>query len=144
LLDRITVMLGGRAAEEVIFNDLSTGAQDDLQRASEMARRMVTEFGMGETLGPYAVEQGRQAMFLDAYNPSPKMYSEDTARHIDQEAQTIVERMYQRANQVLTEHRDKLEILAQHLLIHEVIDQATLATLLSDWRPGKKPQFADS
>jgi cell division protease FtsH len=144
LLDRITVMLGGRAAEEVIFNDLSTGAQDDLQRASEMARRMVTEFGMGETLGPYAVEQGRQAMFLDAYNPSPKTYSEDTARHIDQEAQTIVERMYQRANQVLTEHRDKLEILAQHLLIHEVIDQATLATLLSDWRPGKKPQFADS
>jgi cell division protease FtsH len=144
LLDRITVMLGGRAAEEVIFNDLSTGAQDDLQRASEMARRMVTEFGMGETLGPYAVEQGRQAMFLDAYSPSPKTYSEDIARHIDQEAQNIVERMYQRANQVLTEHRDKLEILAQHLLAHEVIDQATLATLLSGWHPGKEPQFADS
>ncbi|ETX02253.1 MAG: ATPase AAA [Candidatus Entotheonella factor] len=144
LLDRIAVMLGGRAAEEVIFHDLSTGAQDDLQRASEMARRMVTEFGMGETLGPYAVEQGRQAMFLDSHSPSPKTYSEDIARNIDQEAQNIVERMYQRANQVLTEHRDKLEIVAQHLLAHEVIDQATLATLLSDWRPGKEPQFADS
>ncbi len=144
LLDRIAVMLGGRAAEEVIFHDLSTGAQDDLQRASEMARRMVTEFGMGETLGPYAVEQGRQAMFLDSHTPSPKTYSEDVARNIDQEAQNIVERMYQRANQVLTEHRDKLETLAQHLLTHEVIDQATLATLLSDWRPGKEPQFADS
>lgn len=144
LLDRIAVMLGGRAAEEVIFHDLSTGAQDDLQRASEMARRMVTEFGMGETLGPYAVEQGRQAMFLDAHTPSPKTYSEDIARNIDQEAQNIVERMYQRANQVLTEHRDKLETVAQHLLAHEVIDQATLATLLSDWRPGKEPQFADS
>ncbi len=144
LLDRIAVMLGGRAAEEVIFQDLSTGAQDDLQRASEMARRMVTEFGMGETLGPYAVEQGRQAMFLDSHTSSPKTYSEDTARSIDQEAQNIVERMYERANQLLTEHRDKLEILAQHLLTHEVIDQATLATLLSDWRPGKEPQFADS
>ena len=144
LLDRITVMLGGRAAEEVVFHDLSTGAQDDLQRASEMARRMVTEFGMGETLGPYAVEQGRQAMFLDPYSPSPKTYSEDVARHIDQEAQNIVERMYQRASDVLTEHRDKLEILAQHLLAHEVIDQATLATLLSDWPRGKKPQIAAS
>ena len=144
LLDRIAVMLGGRAAEEVIFNDLSTGAQDDLQRASEMARRMVTEFGMGETLGPYAVEQGRQAMFLDSYNPSPKTYSEDIARNIDREAQHIVERMYQRASDVLTEHRDKLETLAQHLLTHEVIDQATLATLLSDWRPGKEPQIAAS
>jgi cell division protease FtsH len=143
LLDRITVMLGGRAAEEVIFHDLSTGAQDDLQRASDMARRMVTEFGMGETLGPYAVEQGRQAMFLDSHSPSPKTYSEEVARHIDHEAQTIVERMYQRANQVLTEHRDKLEVLAQYLLAHEVIDQATLATLLSDWRPGKAPQFVD-
>jgi cell division protease FtsH len=144
LLDRIAVMLGGRAAEEVVFHDLSTGAQDDLQRASEMARRMVTEFGMGETLGPYAVEQGRQAMFLDVYTPSPKTYSEDIARNIDKEAQNIVERMYQRANQVLTEHRDKLEAVAQHLLAHEVIDQATLATLLSDWHPGKEPQFADS
>ena len=144
LLDRIAVMLGGRAAEEVIFNDLSTGAQDDLQRASEMARRMVTEFGMGETLGPYAVEQGRQAMFLDAHSPSPKTYSEDIARNIDKEAQHIVERMYQRASDVLTQHRDKLETLAQHLLAHEVIDQATLATLLSDWRPGKEPQIAAS
>ncbi len=144
LLDRIAVMLGGRAAEEVIFQDLSTGAQDDLQRASEMARRMVTEFGMGETLGPYAVEQGRQAMFLDTHTPSPKTYSQDTARSIDKEAQNIVERMYQRASQLLTEHRDKLETVAQHLLTHEVIDQATLATLLSDLHPGKEPQFADS
>ncbi len=144
LLDRIAVMLGGRAAEEVVFQDLSTGAQDDLQRASEMARRMVTEFGMGETLGAYSVEQGRQSMFLDTHTPSPKTYSEDVARNIDQEAQNIVERMYQRASQLLTEHRDKLETVAQHLLIHEVIDQATLATLLSDLSPGKEPQFADS
>ena len=144
LMDRIAVMLGGRAAEEVVFQDLSTGAQDDLQRASEMARRMVTEFGMSECLGPYAVEQARQPMFLDGQSSTPKPYSETTARHIDQEAQNIVERMYQRARQLLSEHRDKLEVLAQYLLQHEVIDQATLATLLSDLHPGKEPQLVDS
>lgn len=143
LLDRIAVMLGGRAAEEVVFHDLSTGAQDDLQRASEMARRMVTEFGMGECLGPYAVEQAHQPMFLDGHNSSPKTYSEATAQSIDREAQTIVERMYQRARQLLTEHRDKLETLAQYLLQHEVIEQATLMTLLGDLRPGKMPQLVD-
>jgi cell division protease FtsH len=143
LLDRIAVMLGGRAAEEVVFHDLSTGAQDDLQRASEMARRMVTEFGMGECLGPYAVEQARQPVFLDGYNSSPKTYSEVTARSIDREAQNIVERMYQRARQLLLEHREKLEALAQYLLQHEVVEQATLATLLGDLRLGKEPQLVD-
>ncbi len=144
LLDRIAVMLGGRAAEEVVFQDLSTGAQDDLQRASEMARRMVTEFGMGECLGPYAVEQTRQPLFLDGHGSSPKAYSEATARSIDQEAQNIVERMYQRARKLLLDHRDKLENLAQYLLKHEVIEQTTLATLIGDLRPGKKPQLVDS
>jgi cell division protease FtsH len=143
LLDRMTVMLGGRAAEEVIFSDLSTGAQDDLQRASDMARRMVTEFGMGECLGPYAVEQARQPMFLDGHNPSLKTYSEATAQSIDREAQDMVERMYRRARQILLEHRNKLETLAQYLLQHEVIDQATLAALLGDFRLGKEPQLVD-
>lgn len=144
LLDRIAVMLGGRAAEEVVFQDRSTGAQDDLQRASEMARRMVTEFGMGECLGPYAVEQARQPMFLDGHNSSLKTYSEATALSIDQEAQNIVERMYQRAHQILTEHRDKLEKLAQYLLQHEVVEQGMLATLLGGLHSDKEPQLVDS
>jgi cell division protease FtsH len=141
LLDRITVMLGGRAAEEVVFHDLSTGAQDDLQRVSEMARRMITELGMSENLGAYAVEQVRQPMFLDSGYQSAKHYSEDTARRIDHEAQTLVERMYQRARQILEMHRDKLEALAQYLLEHEVIDQASLAMLLGDLRSGQQPQL---
>lgn len=141
LLDRITVMLGGRAAEEVVFHDVSTGAQDDLQRVSEMVRRMITELGMSEHLGPYAVEQARQPMFLDGGYQSPKHYSEDTARRIDNEAQTLVERMYQRARQILETHRDKLEALAQYLLEHEVIDQASLAMLLGDLRSGPQPQL---
>ena len=141
LLDRITVMLGGRAAEEVVFHDVSTGAQDDLQRVSEMARRMITELGMSEHLGAYAVEQVRQPMFLDGGYQSSRHYSEDTARRIDNEAQTLVERMYQRARQILEMHRDKLEALAQYLLEHEVIDQASLAMLLGDLRSGQQPQL---
>jgi cell division protease FtsH len=141
LLDRITVMLGGRAAEEVVFHDVSTGAQDDLQRVSEMARRMITELGMSEHLGAYAVEQVRQPMFLDSGYQSARHYSEDTARRIDNEAQTLVERMYQRARQILEMHRDKLEALAQYLLEHEVIDQASLAMLLGDLRSGQQPQL---
>jgi cell division protease FtsH len=141
LLDRITVMLGGRAAEEVVFHDVSTGAQDDLQRVSEMARRMITELGMSEHLGAYAVEQVRQPMFLDSGYQNARHYSEDTARRIDTEAQTLVERMYQRARQILEMHRDKLEALAQYLLEHEVIDQASLAMLLGDLRSGQQPQL---
>lgn len=141
LLDRMAVMLGGRAAEDVVFHDTSTGAQDDLQRASEMARRMVTEFGMSEHLGPYAVEQARQAMFLDGGYQSPKHYSEATAERIDHEAHTMVEHMYQRARQILETRRDKLEALAQYLLQHEVIDQASLAILLGEARSGAQPQL---
>jgi cell division protease FtsH len=131
LLDRIAVMLGGRAAEEVVFQDTSTGAQDDLQRASDMARRMVTEFGMSEQLGPYAVERGRQALFLDGDGTSQKVYSEVTAQRIDREAQAIIEGMYERARHILEEHRDTLETVAEYLLEHEVIDQQTLARLTS-------------
>jgi len=138
LLDQMAVMLGGRAAEEVVFQDTSTGAQDDLQRASEMARRMVTEFGMSELLGPYAVERGRQPLFLEGHEPATQGYSEVTAQRIDREAQATVERMYHRARQILEEHRDTLETLAQYLLKHEVIDQPTLAVLAGELRTGKQ------
>ena len=144
LLEHITVMLGGRAAEEVVFQDTSTGAQDDLQRASEIARRMVTEFGMSNLLGPYAVERGQQPLFLDGMEPATKAYSDITAQHIDHEAQAIVTRMYQHALQLLKEHRHTLETLAQYLLQHEVIDQATLVLLTSDMHPRKQPSLAAS
>jgi cell division protease FtsH len=144
LLERITVMLGGRAAEEEVFHDISTGAQDDLQRASDMARRMVTELGMSEHLGPYAVEHSRQGVFLDGNYPTPKAYSEATAQSIDREAQSIVETMHQRAQQILKEYHPKLEILAQYLLEHEVIEQPALGTLIGDLQPSERPQLIDS
>lgn len=144
LLDRIAILLGGRAAEEEIFQDISTGAQDDLQRASDIARRMVTELGMGDYLGPYAIEQSRQPLFLDGHYPAPKAYSESTAQSIDREAQSIVESMHQRSRDILKEYRGKLETLAQYLLEHEVVEQPTLTTLLGDLRLSKEPQFIDS
>ncbi|MGQ4808251.1 ATP-dependent zinc metalloprotease FtsH 4 [Candidatus Entotheonellaceae bacterium PAL068K] len=144
LLERITVMLGGRAAEEEVFHDFSTGAQDDLQRASDTARRMVTEFGMSAHLGPYAIEQSRQPMFLDGNYPTPQPYSEATAQSVDREAQSIVEDMYQRAHQLMSRYRSKLETLAQYLLEHEVIDQPALTTLVGNLRPSKQPQLIDS
>jgi len=101
LLDRITVLLGGRAAEHVVFADLSTGAQDDLQKASEIARQMVMACGMSAQLGPYTVDPGPQPMFLPNVPRSPQTYSEATARAIDQEAQQIVEQMAERAQQLL-------------------------------------------
>ena len=144
LLDRITMLLGGRAAEEVVFHDMSTGAQDDLQRASDIARRMVTELGMSEQLGPYTVEHERQPLFLSNGYSHPKTYSEAMAQSVDREAQAIVEQMYQRAHNLLTGHRDKLEVLAHYLLKHETIDQATLATLLGELRPTQEAQLIDS
>jgi cell division protease FtsH len=138
LLDHITVMLGGRAAEEVLLQVISTAAQDDLQRASEMARRMVAELGMYDSLGPYAVERRHQPLFLEARDRAAPACSEATAQRIDQEAQALIGRMYQRARQLLEAHRDKLEAIAQYLLAHEVIDQQTLATLLMDPCPGER------
>ena len=140
LLDRITVLLGGRAAEMLIFHDLSTGAQDDLQKASDLARRMVTTFGMSEQLGPYTVEQGPQPVFLPNGPSSPQTYSEATAQAIDQEARHIVDHMAQRAMQLLEAHSEMLETLAQYLLAHEAIDQPTLALLLEGLQPARRSE----
>ena len=141
LLDRITVMLGGRAAEEVVLQAVSTGAQDDLRRASEMARSMVAELGMSDCLGPYAVEHGPKGLFLDTHDRAAAVYSEATAQRIDREAQAIVERMYQRACQLLEAQRHRLEAVAQYLLQHEVIHQQTLATLLMDLCPKEQSEL---
>ena len=144
LLDRITVLLGGRAAEMLIFHDLSTGAQDDLQKASDLARRMVTLFGMSEQLGPYAVEQRPQTVFLPNGPTSPQTYSEATARAIDQEARQILDHMAQRAMQLLETHSETLETLAQYLLAHEAIDQSTLALLLDGLQPTRRSEHIAS
>jgi cell division protease FtsH len=124
----------------LIFQDISTGAQDDLQKASDLARRMVTTFGMSEQLGPYTVEHGPQSMFLLHNTRPPQTYSEATGQTIDREAQGIVKNMAQRAHQLLEASQGTLETLTQYLLVHEVIDQSTLALLLAGLQPSTQRQ----
>jgi cell division protease FtsH len=135
LLDRIAVLLGGRMAEALVLQDISTGAQDDLYKASTLARRMVTAFGMSKELGPYTVEHGPQLMFLPHGSLPPQTYSEATAQTIDREAQEIVEAMAQRARKLLEVRHGTLETLAQYILVHETIDQSALARLLAGLQP---------
>lgn len=120
LEDRLAVMLAGRAAEKIIFGTISTGASDDIQRASELARRMVTEFGMSERLGTvrYAVEQYQ---FLEGGDVGTTA-SQETLKTIDEEILRIVNEQYQRAQRLLSDHRSSLEIISKKLLEVETID----------------------
>ena len=130
LLDRLAVLLGGRVAEEIVFNEVSTGAQNDLQRSTEIARSMVKEFGMSEKLGLVTFEKERRPLFLDVQGASSKEYSEETAREIDGEIKTIVDDTYGKVKGILIEHKDTLERLAKRLLEKEVVDKEELREIV--------------
>ncbi len=131
LRDRITTLLGGRAAEEVIYGQVSTGPADDLQRATALARRMVTQFGMNEGLGPVALEEMNQG-FLDDAGFVQRQYSDETAERIDIEVQRIVSDIYERAKTLLRRHEAVLRDAAQRLLEKEVMEGEELAQLLDE------------
>lgn len=132
LRGQIATLLGGRAAEEIVFGNVTTGASNDLQRATDLAERMVTTYGMSKVLGPLAYERGGQGGFLgDGGMGNPRrMVSESTAEAIDQEVKGIVETAHQQAIEVLNNHRDLLETLSQQLLDAEVIEGASLTESL--------------
>jgi cell division protease FtsH len=130
LLARICVLLGGRVAEEIVFGDVSTGAQNDLQRATEIARTMITQFGMSEKLGLASLEGARTATFLMVPTHSPKEYSEETARLIDEEVKQILAEAHTRARDLLISRRAALEELAKLLLEKEVVDRPALQAIL--------------
>jgi len=139
LLDKLCVMLGGRVAEEIIFHEVSTGAQNDLQRAAIIARSMVTEYGMTEKFGPLTFEKERRPMFLDIGLPSgAKEYSEDTAREIDQEVKRLVDDSYSKVRELLSGNQDGLKTLATALLEKETIEGDEIRTILG--LPEKKEQ----
>ena len=129
LLDRMSVMLGGRAAEEIIFGELSTGAKNDLEKATEIAISMVRTYGMSKTLGPLSYDRGRP-VFLEAPWSQSKDYSEETARKIDEEVKTILDEAYEKAKSVLTEKVEKLKNIASVLLNKEIIEGEELKKLL--------------
>ena len=130
LLARICVLLGGRVAEEIVFGDISTGAQNDLQRATEIARTMITQFGMSEKLGLASLEGARTATFLMVPTHSPREYSEETARLIDEEMKHLLSEGHTRARDLLISRRPALEELAKLLLEKEVVDRPALQAIL--------------
>ncbi|OGL08405.1 MAG: cell division protein FtsH [Candidatus Rokubacteria bacterium RIFCSPLOWO2_02_FULL_73_56] len=133
LLDRLDVLLGGRVAEELVFGDVSTGAQDDLQRATDIARHMITRYSMSETLGLATFEEPRQALFLKVpASPHVREYSERTAEAIDGEIQSLLGAAHRRVRDTLTAKRATLERLAKLLIEREVVDRATLVGLLRE------------
>jgi cell division protease FtsH len=131
LLDRMSVMLGGRAAEEIIFGESSTGAKNDLEKATEMAISMVRAYGMSKTLGPLSYDRGRPN-FLETPWSQPRDYSEETARKIDEEVKTILEEAYEKAKSILTEKIEKLRSVASILLDKESIEGEELKRLLEN------------
>ena len=130
LLARIYVLLGGRVAEEMIFGDVSTGAQNDLQKATEIARTMITQFGMSERLGLVALEGPRTPMFLPVPTQAPRDYSEETARIVDEEIKKLLVECHNRVRDVLMSQRQALEELAKLLLSKEVVERPELLAIL--------------
>ncbi len=131
LQDQLAVLLGGRTAEEIAFGEISTGAQNDLQRATDIARAMVTQFGMSD-LGPINYAPSRRPAFLDTpLGLERGAYSEDTAQRIDVEVARIMTEAHDRARRVLTERRRTLEHVARTLLEKEVIEGDELRLLIA-------------
>ncbi|MGB3401509.1 MAG: ATP-dependent zinc metalloprotease FtsH4 [Microcoleaceae cyanobacterium] len=135
----IATLLGGRSAEEIVFGSITTGAANDLQRATDLAERMVTMYGMSQVLGPLAYEKGQQNSFLGEnmmMNPRRNV-SDETAKAIDQEVKDIVEKAHEKALDILKTHRDLLEEIAQKILDQEVIEGKELQNLLNQVRSGQ-------
>jgi cell division protease FtsH len=140
LLDKITGLLGGRVAEEIIFGEVSTGAHNDFQRATGIARKMVTEYGMSEKLGPlqFGQAQGGQ-VFLGRDLHNEQNYSDAIAHEIDLEIQRFIKESYERARQILTDNREKLELIAQTLLEVETLDAAQINSLVNKGKLPDRP-----
>jgi cell division protease FtsH len=131
---QMLVMLGGRVAEEIAIGEITTGASDDLRRVTSMARRMVAQFGMSDTLGPVNFGEDERQPFLGYSLSQGRTYSEATAAQIDAEVRRIVEDAHRRTRKILIENRDKLEALAQELLNNEVVEAERVLEIA-----GKKP-----
>ncbi len=130
LLDRLAVLLGGRIAEEITFGEISTGAHNDLQRATDIATSMVKEYGMSEKLGYVTFEKEKRPLFLQSPFPSSKDYSEETAKEIDEEVKRIIDETYSKSKRILVQNKGRLKELANLLLEKEVVDEADLKKIL--------------
>ncbi|MDZ7695396.1 MAG: hypothetical protein U5R49_00210 [Deltaproteobacteria bacterium] len=132
VLGRIAVLLGGRAAEELILNDMSSGAGDDLKKATELARKMVCQWGMSKRLGPVTFRQGEEHPFLGREIAQQKDFSEETARQIDEEIQGIIKQARKEVDDLLKKNRAVLETLARELLEKETLSKEEIETLFQE------------
>ncbi len=133
--DKIAGLLGGNVAERLIFGDTTTGASNDIEKATDLARRMVTEFGMSDKLGPLSFGKRDELVFLGREIGEQRNYSDEVAKTIDEEVRAIIDKAYERATEVLTVHRDKLIALAEKLVAEETVDSDGFEALFSDMPP---------
>jgi cell division protease FtsH len=138
-LNQIAILMGGRLAEELVFSQKTTGAGNDIERATELARRMVCEWGMSEKMGPLAFGKKEGEVFLGREMGSVQTYSEQTARDIDAEVHRIVTEQYDRAKKVLSANRDTLSAIADALIEYETLDSADIEILMSGGTISRPP-----
>jgi len=129
--DELAGLLGGRAAEELMFDDVTTGAASDLEQATKLARKMVCEYGMSENLGPMTFGQKQELVFLGREIAEQRDYSEVVAHEIDREVRRFIDEAYGRAKEILTTYREKLQALAQRLIEEETLEEAELEAMLA-------------
>jgi cell division protease FtsH len=130
LLGRVSVMLGGRAAEKIVFEDVTSGAGDDLKKATQLVRRMVCQWGMSDRVGPVTFRQGEPHPFLGREMAEQRDFSEETARLIDEEVRRIIQEMEEKARELLESNRDKLDALAEGLLENETLSREEIDEIL--------------
>ena len=131
LMDKLSVLLGGRVAEDIVFKDVTTGAQNDLERATKLARQMVTEYGMSDTIGPITLGRKEHEIFLGRDISQERDYSEEIANKIDKEVSKIIENAYSRAKDILTKNKRKLKKIARNLIERETLEGKDLDDLLN-------------
>jgi cell division protease FtsH len=144
--DKLAGLLGGNVAERLIFGDTTTGSSNDIEKATDIARRMVTEFGMSDRLGPLSFGKRDELIFLGREIGEQRNYSDEVAKQIDEEVRAIIDHAYERAMEVLIKHRDKLTALAEKLVAEETVDSEEFEKLFSDLPPkenthGIRPQI---
>jgi len=144
MLDELVVLLGGRVAEALILGDISTGASNDIERATEIARKMVTKYGMSETLGPIAFGSGNDEVFLGRDFSHTRNYSENVASEIDEEINRIIVNAYNRCRSILEEHQDKLHKVAHYLYNHEKVDGDLFKELMTNDTLPMEPMAEDA
>jgi cell division protease FtsH len=133
--DKIAGLLGGNVAERLIFGDTTTGASNDIEKSTDLARRMVTEFGMSDKLGPLSFGKRDELVFLGREIGEQRNYSDEVAKQIDEEVRAIIDSAYARAMEVLVKHRDKLTALAEKLVAEETVDTEEFEKFFADIPP---------